>query len=166
MQQFKPTTDQIRLAEALFTCIAHETFVRPIVVQYKTEILKRHQFHISPEWVSKGATDHIILDHNESYLLSQADFEAYHAECNVAREAAQLHVDHPDKCPLLVAEALRIDTENALLAAMAMTPGLDKLNSSALTLEMRTQVLNLILKMLAPFCGNAKSILDRYQSTT
>ncbi len=162
-KQFKPTEDQIRLAEAVFTAMAHEQIVRPIVEAYETAILAKHQFRIAKEWVDHSMADRVILDRKDSFLLSAEDAKVFFAECFAARDAANLKVSNPEFCPLCVAEHLRIDAENALMKAMGTTPGLETLASASMTLELRSQVIDLILKLLAPFCGDAQEILQRYR---
>ena len=78
----------------------------------------------------------------------------------MARNAASR--GEPPSTPLLVAENLRIKAQNALLKAMAKTPGLEpSARYDAMTLEWRKKTIELCLKMLAPFVGNAGQILGR-----
>ncbi len=165
MQQtkaFKPTDEQIRLAEDVFTTMAHEQTVRPIVEAYETAILAKYQFRIAKKYVDHGMTDRIILDRKDTCLLSADDAKVYFAECFAARDAANLKVSNPEFCPLCVAEHLRIDAENALIKAMGSTPGLEAFASGFMPQELRSKVIDLTLRLLAPFCGNASSILQRY----
>lgn len=159
MKQFTPTSEQISLAEAVMATTAHESLIRPIVEGYEHAILKKHQFRISPYWVEKGVSDNVILDRKDSFLLSEEDSRTYFAECHAARDAAKLKVSNPEFCPLLVAEHLRIGAENALLKAMAATPGLESFGSGGLTLEIRDKAIDITLKLLAPFCRDADAIL-------
>lgn len=160
--KFTPTDVQIRLAEAVFTTMAHEQTVRPIVEAYETAILAKHQFRMAKDWVDQGMDDRIILDRKDTFLLSQEDAKVFYAECYAARDAANLKVSNPEFCPLCVAEHLRIDAENALLTAMGTTPGLESLASGSMTLEMHAKAIDLTLKLLAPFSGKAESILQRF----
>ena len=163
MKTFTPSPEQIRLAEAVFTATALEQTIRPIVVAYETAILAKHQFKIDRLWVEKGAADKVILDRKDSFLLSKEDAQVYFAECHAARDAANLKVKHPENCPLLEAEHLRMDAENALLKAMSSQPGLESFAKGYLTLEVRNKAIDLTLRLLAPFCGNAETILQRYK---
>lgn len=162
MAIFKPTEDQIRLAEALMVAMAFEATIRPIVVAYETAILEKHRFPIARKWVEMGVTDRIILDRKDSYLLSEADAKVFHAECLTARDAAKLKVENPEYCPLLVAEHLRLDAERALLKAMAATPGLEAFGKGFMTLEQRARALDLIFKLVAPFCAKQPELMQRY----
>lgn len=162
MKTFNPTEDQIRIAEAVFTAMAHESLVRPIVETYEHAILEMHQFKIARHWVEQGCEDRVILDRKDSFLLSSEDADVFYAECFAARDAANLKVSRPTDCPLLVAENLRIDAENALLKAIAVLPGLESLGTGNLALDARKKALDLSLKLLAPFCGESNEILQRY----
>jgi hypothetical protein len=64
----------------------------------------------------------------------------------------------------LVAEHLRIQAENALLQAIATIPGLESFASGTMSLDMREKVIDLTLRMLAPFCRTADNILERVVS--
>lgn len=160
--KFQPTEDQIRLAEAVLTAMAHEDLIRPIVENYEHEILKKHQFRIDRKWVEHGCEDKIILDRKDVFALSSEDAKVYFAECFAARDASKLKVDNPEFCPLCVAESLRIQAEAALLKSMAATPGLEALATGSLYGDKRKMAIDLTLRMLAPFCGEADEILHRY----
>lgn len=161
MKRFTPTKDQVRLAEAVLTAMAHESLIRPIVTEYETAILNKHQFKIAREWVEQGEPDRVILDRKHSFLLSEEDAKVYYAECFAARDAANLKVDRPENCPLLVAEDVRGQAENALLKAIAAIPGLELLGSGGMTLDERTKAIQLTLQLLAPFVADAEEILRR-----
>lgn len=161
MKNFTPTKDQIAAAEAVFTAMAHESLIRPIVEGYELAILEKHQFRIARKWVEKGVTDHLVLERKDTFLLDDEDAKVYYAECFAARDAAKLVVDDPEHCPLLVAEHLRIRAENALLQTIATIPGLESFASGTMSLDMRKKVIDLSLGMLSPFCGNADDILSR-----
>lgn len=162
-KEFQPSQEQVRLAEALLVSMALEDTVRPIVEGYETAILERHQFHIDPKWVDLGGiADHVVLDRKRTFLLSERDARAFFAECVVARDAAGLKVDHPEDCPLLVAENLRLRAENALMKSLSSIPGLEAFASGLLPMETRKKVVDLALQLLAPYCEDSGTILHRY----
>lgn len=161
MKNFTPTQDQIRAAEAVFTAMAHEAVIRPIVEAYEQTILEKHRFPIGRKWVELGVDDRLILKRKDSYLLSDADSLVFFAECHAAREAANLKVEDPEHCPLLVAEHLRIQAEHALLKAIATIPGLETFGSDVMSMNIRKKAIDLSLGLLSPFCGNADEILGR-----
>lgn len=166
MQNLHPTPEQIRIAEALFTAMAFESLIRPTVEDYERNILAKHQFKIERRWVDLGMEDRVILERKEVFLLSKDDAQVFYNECYAARDAAGLKVDHPEACPLLTAENLRIDAENALLSDIARTPGLEGFSNAVLFMDVRKQALELVLRALAPFCGNGDDILKRYLATS
>ena len=71
-------------------------------------------------------------------------------------------MDNPEFCPLCVSENLRMQAEGALLTAIAETPGLEALGSGHLYGDKRKMAVDLALRMLAPFCGNAEEVMQRY----
>jgi len=168
INSFTPTKQQIRAAENLFAFMANEATIRPVVEAYQAEILAKHQFHIAKEWLiprgdsGRSMDDRVILDPTDAFLLSNEDAKAYFVECNEERIKAKLWVSSPEFCPLLVAEKNRIDAENALLNAMAAAPGLEFLSRAyALDMEKHKEVVDLSLKLLAPFVANADVLLER-----
>lgn len=161
MKKFVPNPEQINMAEALFAAMAHESLVRPVVEQYEATILEEHRFKIAPKWVELGVQDQVILDRKRTYLLSADDSKADFAECFTARDAAKLKVDHPEQCPLLEAESLRISAENALLVTFSTIPGFEAFAKPLLSMELRQKAVDITLRLMAPFCGTAEHILDR-----
>lgn len=159
---FTPTSMQIRVAEDLFAAMAHEQTIRPIVEAYEHAILVQHQFHIAKKWIELGMEDQVILDRKRSYLMDDLDSAVWQAACFKARDASGLQVSHPENCPLLEAEHVRIDCENLLLQVMAKTPGLEHLaRVNSVTMELRAKAVDLSLNLLAPFVKDANTILGR-----
>lgn len=158
--KFTPTKEMISAAEAVFLTMAHEQLIRPIVEGYQRAILEKHQFHIARKWVERGDEDRVILEPKHSFLLDDKDAATYYAALHAARDAARLKVNHPENCPLLVAEHQRIKAENALLKQAATIPTLGGLaNTHLMTLEQRAQAVELTLRMLAPFVRKTEAIL-------
>ncbi len=164
LKQFKPTEAQVRSAENTLVAMTHEQTVRPIVERYETEILAKHQFPIAAKWVEKGIgiEYRIILDRKQAFLLSEEDASTFYKECEKARIAAKLTVMAEGNCPLCEAEHVRIQAENALIESMGTIPGMEIFAKRVLTLETRARAINLILALLAPFVGDAATILARF----
>ncbi|CAB3754426.1 hypothetical protein [Paraburkholderia humisilvae] len=158
---FVPNGNMTRAAENLLVAMAHEDLVRPVVVAYEEEILAQRQFRIARKYVERGCADTVILDRKQSYMLEASDLATYLKQCFEARDAAGLKVREPDNCPLLEAENTRIKAESLLLEAMAELPNLAAIARPWLTLEARKQAVDLTLNMLAPFCADAKGIINR-----
>jgi hypothetical protein len=152
---FRPTSNQIKAAQLLLIAMAHERTIRPIVEGYMTEILAKGQWRRRADFVGHGLMDEVILDHKLSYHLSDEDAAVFFAECRKARDAAGLKVENPEFCPLCVAEHTRVQAENLLMNRMSETPRLEYLAKSyLLTLDERAKVIDLSLKMLAPYVGD------------
>lgn len=162
-QNFRPSADMIRVAEALMVAMAHEQLVRPVVEAYENAILAKHQFPVS-EQDSAAAEKKTVLDRKDAFLLSDDDFLVYHAECLAARDAAKLKVSKPENCPLLEAETMRIEAENALIKQLGNIQGMEtfKENNCVMTLELRASVIDIGLKLVAPFVDDATGVLQRY----
>lgn len=156
MEKFKPTKEMVEAAKTVFVAMAIVETIKPVVIGYEKDILIKYKFHIAKQWTDKGIADEIILDPAHSYLLEDADFQVYLAECNQAREAAHLKVDKPEFCPLLVAESLQSDAENGLIESMREVTHLEP---SSLYGDNRKKFLDLTLRLLASFVkkGGAKS---------
>lgn len=165
MKTFTPTPDQIRAAENYLAALAFEGTVRPVVETYQSEILARHQFPMAAKWVEMGLGDKPVLLAKDAFLMSDEDAAVYFAECHKAREAAGLKVARPDNCPLLEAAMVTHQAANALLVAMATTPGLEALGRSpVLTLEARDKAIDLSVHLLAPYVGSADSTMGRLRA--
>lgn len=147
---FAPSPDMISAAEDVFKAMAYVGTIRPIVVKYQTEILQQGQWRIRPKYADRLG-DKVILDPEDSYLMSEEDLAVYIDRCKVARNQAGLRVDHDGQCPLLVAETLLGKAKRALLDVMEpvtrlpadrlLNAGMDKYNSGV----------ELTLQLLAPF---------------
>jgi hypothetical protein len=163
--KFTPTHEQISTAKAVFMAMAITKTIEPIVKGYEKKILEAHQ------WTNKGeverlkkhgheAVEKIILDPKDSFLLSDEDFLIYDAECKKERDKAKLKVESDEFCPLLVAEDLERKAKHCFIDAMEVTTKIkfDQLFKNFP--EDYNKYLDLSLKLLAPFVGNAKTILN------
>ncbi|WP_341744703.1 hypothetical protein [Azonexus hydrophilus] len=164
-QSFQPSPELVAIGESLLLATAHEDYVRPIVERYEEKILEASQFRIDPHWIEHGVADQIILDRKKTMLLSSQDAKTFFAATFKARDEAGLKVSRPDNCPLLEAENLRIAAENILISEIGKLPGLEKLASGILTLDQRKRVIDLALRLLAPFMSNTEQILSRHGIT-
>jgi hypothetical protein len=141
MKKFNPTNEMIEAAKTVFMTMAYTETIKPIIAK---------------EWTAKGMQDQIILNPDQTYLLQDSDFQVYLQETFKARDKAGLRVDNPEFCPLLVAEDLQRQAERALIEAMEPVTHLEP---ARLYGDNRKKFLDLTLKLLAPFVGNAKEIL-------
>lgn len=156
---FKPTDEMVRAAEALFLAMAHVDYIKPIVNGYQQEILERGKWFIRPEYLERLEQE-IILDPKNSYLMGESDFAEYDAQCKAARVAANLPVDNPDQCPLLVAEHQVLQAEHALIETLGHT---DVNRLLCAGLDKYKEYVDLSLKLMAPFVRDASAILAEVQ---
>lgn len=161
MPKFNPTQAMIEQAEALFTAIAYESHLMPIVLAYQRAILSTHQFRVSAEFCDIGGADNEpITDPALSYLLSDADARVYFDECNRARIAAGLVIDKEGQCPLLLAQHVRSLAETTLVTTVANSDKRLKDLIKGLELSVhRQKTIDLVTKLIAPYCRNAAAIL-------
>ncbi len=153
---FKPTDEMIQAAKTVFMAMATVETIKPIVREYEKEILKKYQFHIAQSWTEKGIPDEVILDPEKTYLLEDTDFQIYLKDAFQERDKAGLKVDNPEFCPLLVAEHLQCDAEYILIETMEPVTHLQPSNIYG---NNRKKLIDLTLKLLAPFVGTARDIL-------
>jgi len=151
MKTFKPTTSQISIANTVFKAMAYEQCVRPIVEGYQRRILADLQSPPALDYGDDSSAPKIVLEPKHSYLLPDDVFKVYHARCQKARDAAGFKVDHPDKCPLLIAEHLVIQAKQALIEEMEPVTGLSLDMLTQAGLDNYHQYIELTLKLLAPF---------------
>lgn len=163
MNTFKPTPLMISAAETLFTAMAFDSLVRPIVLKYQAEILAAGQWHIRPDF-AKRLGDEIILEPKYSYQMTDENFAVYDASCKVARAKANLHVDNEDQCPLLVAEHQVIAAKHALIEVMFDVGKATTHQLLCAGKDKYEQYIDLCLKLLAPFVRNADQILDEIKT--
>jgi len=163
--KFTPTPAMISIAETLFAAMAMVELIRPVVTGYQTDILKRGQWPVRPEYADRLGAE-VIVDPKLAYLMSEDDFAMYDTQCKAARKAADLHVNDDRNCPLLVAEHLVIEAEAALIDAMAPLTNLtaEKLNTASL--DKRKKAVDLTLKLMAPFVGDSKTIISHLRAPT
>ena len=153
MQKFKPTPEMIAAAETVFLTMAFVQTIRPVVLEYQASILALGNWKIAPRFADRLGSE-VILDPKMSYLMTSANFALYEQKCKLARVVARLHVAKEDQCPLLVAEHLARQAEQALVDAMSEITNLsvDKLLSSGQ--DQYKQFIELTLKLLAPYVKN------------
>jgi len=164
-KDFTPSDDMLRSAETVFFCMATVDTIKPIVKEYQKKILKEMQAGPKAEWCEgrRGLSPNdLILDPERSYLLSDNDFQYYLKRCNEERIKANLHVNNPEFCPLLVVENNLRKAHHILLDAMQPLTGVefDDLFKNEKGLENYEKYIDLSLKLLAPFI-DSKKILKR-----
>jgi hypothetical protein len=156
------TPKMISAAKALLLAMAMEQLVRTLVEQYEREILMRLQLRADKRYAGLGV-DRVIVERVEVPLLSESDREIFYRETYKARDAAKLHVEHPEACPLLQAQLHRTRAEKGLIHTLKDHPKLSAtaqtFESGLLTVDERKRVIDLTLALFAPFVGNAEELL-------
>ena len=112
------TPEMVDSANAFCMAKAFVQTVKPIVEGYEKEILVRYQFTNKGEQdmlkrlqkhkrhLGEVCPERIILDSNQTYLMSDEDSAIYEKERQAACAKSGLKVEAPEYCPLLVAEDL------------------------------------------------------------
>lgn len=139
-KSFRPTESQVSAAMAVFQCMAAVDVVKPIVLAYRSKVLREIGWgHIEPSGI---------------YDLPDSVFDEYIRRCNEERIAAKLHVDNPDHCPLLVAENLLRLAQRVLIDEMEPVSGVsfDQIFRSKDALKRYDEFVELNLRLLAPYC--------------
>jgi hypothetical protein len=142
MRCWRPTSEMVEAAEAVFVCMAAVDMVKPIVLGYRAKILRE---------LGWGSTDP-----ERTYNLPDSVFAEYHRRCNEERIAAKLHVDDPDHCPYLVAKNLLCKAQRVLVDVMEPVVGIsfDRIFQAPDALKNYDTLIDLNLRLLAPYCTN------------
>lgn len=138
--KFNPTPSMIQAAETLFLAMAYEQMLRPTVEEYHRKNLKL---------VGYG---HLELKYD--WTMPDLTFAEYNALNKASRDEIGLQVDDPEKCPLLVAEHLVSQAQNALIDIMEPLTGLDAHRLLCCGLDKYREYVELTLRLLSPFCKN------------
>jgi hypothetical protein len=160
---FKPTTEMIRAAEAVFAAKALVLARNPIVNGYKSKILAEGLWLPREEYIEgpKGEPKPILVP-SRSWMMGDDDFKEYQRRCNLARIEAGLCVDDPEKCPLLVAESLERDATRNLFDVFQPINkfSYNDVMSSRNCMENLKRSTSLMLQLMAPFVRKAEEILQ------
>ena len=143
----------IEAAENVFLALAIEGTTRPIVHAYKRKVLAERKWVVAPEMQTVDGVEEPITDIKYAWMMSKEDFAIYHQRCNEERIAAKLPAETDDHCPLLVAENVTMLAKCALLDAMASITKIDS-KAASVSLENRDKLVDLALRLLAPFVTN------------
>lgn len=144
---FRPEPELVRAAEILFMLMAREGAIREIVEPYQQAILNANNYRVNALKWGAPLGEERITDARSAYLMGDQDFADYNMKCQAAAGAHKLTVRVPGNCPLLEAQASRITAEQLLLELMYPHT---RIRPEALTLEVRAELLELSLSLLAP----------------
>ena len=156
------TPKMIAAAEQVLLATAFEQHVRPVVIAYETAILERLQLRSAPSFLQYGI-DKVIRERKETFMLGEDDRDLFLKETFNARDEAKLISSHPEGCPLIEAEILRLGAEQELIKSLADHPLLADFakvaTSGVIPLEERTKVIDLTLRLLSPYVRSADDLL-------
>jgi hypothetical protein len=148
------TPEMKQAAKTVFKAMAFAQTIRPIVEGYQQKIIDEIKPRVDPKhgW----AKNKTVTTFKDSCLMCDEDFKIYLKRCNEERIKAKLHVDNEEFCPLLVAEDLQRQAERAFIEAMEPITHLtlDKVLCSKNGLENYRKLIDLSLRLLAPYVDN------------
>lgn len=151
---FKPTPEMIAAAEDVFLALALEGKTRPIVESYQKRIIAEREWFSNPEMSKEPGVPERITDPKYAWLMGPEDFDLYRKRCNEERIAAKLPAETDDHCPLLVAKNLTRIAKTALLDTMAGITKIDGAAAAAMKLDDYDKLVDITLRLLAPFVKN------------
>lgn len=161
------TPDMVQAANALVMAQAYTQTIRPIVEGYQKEILARHQFINKGEKelfekLGRKFEETVVLDPNQSFLLSEEDAKTYFEEVEEARIKSGLEVQREGNCPLLEAEELERKAERVFIDAMAPITKMthEQVWSSSGAIENAKKLVKLSLGLIASL-GLLKNTLKK-----
>jgi len=158
---FNPNPELIRAAQAMFTAMAHHDLIKDKVTDYERAVLVEMQAPINPEFaeIHRSGLPEIILDPRHSYLMAPERFPEFDTKRQQAMRAAGFTPKQPFDCPRLEAEALQTEAACALMYLMAPHIGLSDELARKHGWYRGDKGVELTLKLLAPFVGNAHDAL-------
>ena len=159
MKSFQPTPEMIRAAENVFTAQALHDTVESIVKAYQTRILVEGQWPVASKLRDAGIHE-TIDDPAKSWFLAPADYQTYLTRCEEERINAGLRVSKEGNCPLLEAESTLRQAQYVLIALMAPMTKISEADARMFPNELRDQVVDLSLRLLAPYVRDGKAIIQ------
>lgn len=158
---FKPTQEMITAAENLFLAMALENTIRPVVESYQRKVFTERTWEVDQALLAVPGVSERIDDIKNVWMMSTANFAVYRTRCNEERIAAKLHAETDDHCPLLVAENTTRLARQALCDSVVSMTKIDGATAAALPAADYDQLVDITLKLLAPFVTNP---LAKYKS--
>lgn len=146
----------ISAAQAVILSMANLQLIEPKVRAYQMAILEKGQWRIRDQFAERLGKE-IITEPKQSYLMSNENFFEYDRLCKQARDAAELKVSMPENCPLLEAQTLLSECENALIDTMSDLTKIESKSILLLGLKKRTEYIDLTLRLLSPYVTNPLS---------
>lgn len=158
----------VRLGETLMVAMSFSQLQREKVDGIVREILAEREYVICPEMADLLKDDTTVqgmrvLDPNRLYRIEASILEAeVYPEIVRRQQAIGLYPEKPGCCPALEAESLQREAEGAFLEAIGVQMGVGKDALKGAWGEHRDRLLDLGLKLVAPFVGDSKDVLARF----
>ena len=157
METFKPTQEMIDAAGKVFFCMTHLMTIEPIIKTLEEKLL------VDMQLKEARNPNKSIVDSKDVYLASEKDAELYcETYSSVLSKNGYEEFAKDGRCPLLVAKKELTMAENHLIKVMEpiTQTSIELLSSSGDFLENRADLIDLTLKLLAPFV-DSKAILEK-----
>jgi hypothetical protein len=152
----KPNSDVVTATETLLLAQAWVDTVKPIVTAYQIKVLA--SMNARTEKQHRKYDDYIILDPERTYLMGEDDFQTYITLTRIEQDKAGLVTESRDFCPLLVAESLLSDAQNALVDILEPITGLSAHLLICNGMKVYRQYLEICLSWLARFVDSQKAL--------
>jgi hypothetical protein len=148
------TADLKSAVETYLLAKAYCETVRPVVIGNQQTVLNSRQWPVDPEhadrWDSMGETyDPFVTKPDEDYLIDRSLWADYHEAVYQLNEAAGLHVDNYEYCPLLIAKRDLTDASWAVVDASEYIGGVNRNN---LTYKYWQQYIDLTVSFVLSMC--------------
>jgi len=164
-QQFHPNVAMIALADACYTAMAHESYVRGIVEPYRYKVLREREYRVDPAKLNQPAASlgqtEVITDIAHAYLMTEADFNIYHQRCMEERAKCGLTSVKPGNCPLSEAENVTRIAKAALVDCMAPVTGVTSAKLIEGSYQVYLEMTELVLNLFANHVSDAPEIVSR-----
>lgn len=145
---FTPTPEMFEAIGNVKKCKEIENSIRPIVLKYKTKILKR--IRVKPDENARKFVDlpNVILNPKDVWALKKTDLQLFNVLCRMERDNYGFAVEEDTDCPLLVAESQTIEAQQALMKILEQITSIPIRELNTEGLDRYMEYLYLALKQL------------------
>ena len=145
---FKPTQEMFDAIGNVKKCKEIENSIRPIVMKYKTKILKR--IRVKPDKNARRFVDlpNVILHPKDVWALRKVDLLLYDILCRMERDIHGFVVEEDTDCPLLAAENQTIEAHQSLMKILERMTWIPIRELTAEGLDRYIEYLYLVLRQL------------------
>lgn len=152
--------EMVAAANAVAFCMADVALKTPIVENYQRRLLATGCWRMAKDFVDPGDESPVILDPKLSYLLEEADAQAYLAQCAVQAAAAGLATRIPGNCPRTESEHQLNVLERHLMRLAQKYTGID--SASLYEPALRKRYIDTLMDCMGPQLKTQLSAQARY----